>query len=297
MESSRILKNSLKGKFRLGESLYKHTTFRIGGPARIWVEPEDEKDLRGVLQFVKAHKLKIFVIGSGSNVLADDKGFDGVVIHLSSGYFKDINFEKSKVITGAGTKLSKVVLSSCKHSLGGLESLAGIPGTVGGAVCTNAGYKKSIGEFVHKVRVMDETGKLRTFDSKDLKFGYRNSNLSRYIILEVEISLKSQDKEILIETYEHLKRLKKASQPWSQKSAGCVFKNPTRSRRAAGGLIELCGLKGKRLGGAKISEKHANFIINVNRAAASDVIGLMELVKERVKKKFGIVLEPELVRI
>ncbi|MCK4463973.1 MAG: UDP-N-acetylmuramate dehydrogenase [Candidatus Omnitrophica bacterium] len=297
MESFRILKNSLKGKFRFGELLYKHTTFRIGGPAKIWVEPEDEKDLRGVLQFVKAHKLKIFVIGSGSNVLADDKGFDGVVIRLSSPYFKDINFEKSKVLAGTGTKLSHLVFSSCKHSLGGLENLAGIPGTVGGAVCMNAGYKKSIGEFVHKARVMDETGKLRTLYSKDLKFGYRNSNLSRYVILEVEIGLKKEEKENLIESYEHLIRLKKASQPWSRKSAGCVFKNPTSISRTAAGLIELCGLKGKRFGGAKISDKHANFIINVNRAASNDVIGLMDFVQKRVKKKFGIALEPELVRI
>lgn len=297
MESFRTLKNSLKGKFRFGELLYKHTTFRIGGPARIWVEPEDEEDLRGVLQFVKARKLKMFVIGSGSNVLADDKGFDGVVIHLSSSYFKGINFEKSKVITGTGTKLSDLIFSSCKHSLGGLENLAGIPGTVGGAVCMNAGYKKSMGEFVHKVRVMDEACRLRTLYSKDLKFGYRNSNLSRYIILEVEIGLKKEKKEILIENYKHLVGFKKASQPWSQKSAGCVFKNPPKPSRSAAGLIELCGLKGKRFGGAKISDKHANFIINVNRAASSDVIGLMDLVREQVKNKFGIELEPELVRI
>ncbi len=297
MESFRILKDSLKGKIRFNEPLYKHTTFGIGGPAKIWAEPKDEKDLRGVLQFVKTHKLKIFVIGSGSNVLVDDKGFDGVVIRLSSPYFKDINFEKSKVIAGTGAKLSHLVFSSCKHSLGGLETLAGIPGTVGGAVCMNSGYKKSIGEFVHKVRVMDETGKLRTLYSKDLKFGYRNSNLSRYIILEVEIGLKKQEKEILIESYEHLIRLKKASQPWSQRSAGCVFKNPMRISRTAAGLIELCGLKGKRFGGAKISDKHANFIINLNRAASDDVIRLMDLVGKRVKKKFGIELEPELIRI
>lgn len=297
MASYRILKKSLKGKVSFGEPLSMHTTFRIGGPAKIWVEPDDEEDLKKVLRFAKKRNLKTFIIGFGSNVLADDKGFDGIAIRFSSPNFKKIHFEKTKVRAGSGLAVISLVLSCCRHSLGGLECLVGIPGTVGGAVRMNAGYKKNIGELINSVRVMDKNGRIKTLYKKDLKFGYRRSNLSSYIALEAEFNLKRSPKSSIVKSCNDLIKSKRQTQPLNKRSAGCVFKNPEGRKYPAGRLIDLCGLKGAKMGGARISSKHANFIINETRATSKDVVNLMNLAKKKVREKFGVCLEPEIIRL
>lgn len=297
MESYRILKDTLKGKVKIDEPLYRHTTLGIGGPARIWFEPIDEEELKEILGFSRSKHLKIFVIGSGSNILVSNRGFNGVVIHLSSPYFKKVYFRKSNITAGAGILLTKLISLSCSHSLGGLEDLVGIPGTLGGALRMNAGYKRNIGDLVSRVKVMDKNGNLKILKKKDLKFGYRKSNLSRYIILEAEINLSKARKPDLFKRCEHLIRLRRVSQPWNEKSAGCVFKNPSRLDATAAALIETCGLKGKGFGGASISSKHANFIINKKSARYHDVIKLMNLINKKVKEKFGIELKSELIKV
>jgi len=295
MKSFPTLKKCLKGKVRFSEPLAKHTTFRIGGPAKIWIEPKGVEDLKKILEFSKRNRLKYLVIGNGSNILADDKGFNGVIIRLSSPYFREMNVKGTRVIAGAGAALSNLIRTCCKKSLAGLEGLIGIPGTLGGALCLNAGYKTNIGDFVTKVRIMDKTGKTKTLKKKDLKFGYRTSNLSRYILINAELKLKKDDRAYLEKLCSHLLKLKKNKQPWYGRSAGCVFKNPKKKNISAGELIDRCGLKGERIGGAKVSEKHANFIVNINRAKSKDVKLLIDKVKKNVRKKFKVEHEPEII--
>jgi len=297
MESYQRLKEALKGRIVFGEPLYKHTTFCIGGPADIWAEPENEADLKRIVLFAKKNRVKIFPIGSGSNILADDKGFKGLVMSLSSPGFTNVSVSGRTIRAGAGAKLAGVVCAAYRHALAGMEGLAGIPGTVGGAVFMNSGHISSTGRNLSGVKVMDRNGNIFALKPGDLKFGYRKSNLSCYIILEAEFSLKRGIKKVLKREHQRLIRLRKKSQPLNKKSAGCVFKNPKNLRSSAANLIENCGLKGHVFGGAKISKKHANFIINNRAANSGDVSYLISLVRKNVKEKFNISLKPEIIRL
>lgn len=288
----------IKGIVKYNEPMFKHTTFRIGGPANMWVEPRDAQDLRKILLFARERNIKIFVIGCGSNILVQEKGFDGIVVNLSGNPFCKIEIKGTSVKTGSGALLSHLVMYSCKSRLDGLIGLAGIPGTVGGALHINAGYTSNIGDVVRKIKVMDVMGKSKVLEKKDLHFGYRSSNLAKYIILEAEFRLRKITKGNLINEYEHRMKLKRKTQPLDKRSAGCVFKNPPhREKASAGEVIEFSGLKGTRCGGAEVSRKHANFIINSKFATSKDVIHLVELIRRRVKEKAGIDLRLELIII
>jgi len=284
---------NLKGKVRLKESLKAHTTFRIGGPAKYFVEPKGIDDLRLLLNLVKRYKISTLVIGAGSNILINDKGIDGVVLRLNSPSFKKFSLKNNHLEVGAGCLLSKVVLLTKEYSLSGIEFLTGIPGTVGGALVMNAGVSdKNISDVVENVKVMDYNGNIKTLNKKDIKFGYRTSNLSKYIILSVCIKLIKKNKEEIQNRIKRYSDYRRATQDLSWPSAGCIFKNPTQD--AAGRLIDLCGLKGKRRGDACISQRHANFILNQGKARAEDILKLMDLVRIEVKKKFNITLEAEI---
>ncbi|MFH1791520.1 MAG: UDP-N-acetylmuramate dehydrogenase [Candidatus Omnitrophota bacterium] len=291
--SDEILK--IKGRVITGERLSRHTTFGIGGPAWLWAEPIGLADLKKILKFSGKNKKKIFIIGSGSNLLVRDDGFDGIVVRLSDQAFTAISVENNRVRAGAGVKLGHLVIACCKASLGGLEGLAGIPGTVGGALVMNSGYAGNIGDHVKQVRVMGPDGRVSILAKKDLKFGYRTSNLNGRIVLEAEFSLKKTLKKKVIMRYESLMSEKKRRQPLDRKSAGCVFRNPAGQESGAGAIIEFCGLKGLRMGGAEVSRKHANFIINTNFATSKDVINLIESIQRAVKDKVNVVLKPEIV--
>jgi len=284
---------SLKGKVKTREPLRDHTTFKIGGPARFFVEPKDIRDLRLLLYFKKRYKLPIFILGAGSNILAGDKGVKGVVLHLGSLYFKRVFFRNNFIEAGSAVLLSRAIRLSGERGLSGLEYLAGIPGSIAGALAMNAAVAdKAIADLVENVTVMDYNGKVKVLHKKDLRFGYRKSNLTKYLILSVCLKLARKNKRRIQE--EAMRRLRRRwlTQDLSLPSAGCVFRNPKHD--SAGRLIDLCGLKGKVAGGAAISLKHANFIVNAGRARAKDVLRLMDLAKKEVRKKFGIILEPEI---
>lgn len=292
------LKREVRGRIAAGEKLSRRTSFKIGGRSEIWVEPADIKDLRNTLIFVARHKMPMFIIGNGSNVLASDDGFNGMLVHLGSEPFRRIRIAGAKVTVGAGFSLPKLVRTACEHGLGGMESLVGIPGTTGGAIYMNAGGHKNpayrnIGELITSLKVMDYRGKVKTLKREDLVFGYRSSNLDRYIILEAELKLDRSERTGLISSCSSFLKMKKEKQALDFPSAGCVFKNPDNSQFTCAQMIDMLNLKGKRIGGAEVSRKHANFIINRGNASCKDVLELADFIKGKVKENYGIDLELE----
>lgn len=292
------LKKRVRGRIVAGEKLSRRTSFKIGGRSEIWIEPADIKDLRDALIFIAKHKIPMFVIGNGSNVLASDDGFNGILVHLGSEPFKKIKISGTKVTVGAGFSLPKLVRIVCEKGLGGMESLVGIPGTTGGAIYMNAGGHKNpayrnIGELITSLKVMDHKGKVKTLKKKDLVFGYRSSNLDRYIILEANLKLDKSGVADLISSCSRFLKMKKDKQALDFPSAGCVFKNPDNSQFTCAQMIDMLNLKGKRMGGAEVSVKHANFIINRGGASCKDVLELVDFIKGKVKENYGIDLELE----
>jgi len=266
------------------------TTFRIGGLAKYFFKTKIEEDLIQIIKWAKKKKISYFVIGGGSNLLISDKGFKGLVIKLS---MEQCQLIGNKLFLGSSLRLSQVVGFLIKNDLTGLEWAAGIPGTIGGAVRSNAGaFGREISDCIIKVKVL-RGSKIIELKNKEIKFTYRQSifKKNKDIILNVVLSLKKdkdQENEKIVQDI--LQRRKKLHP--SEPSAGCIFKNPKSS--SAGLLIDQCGLKGKQIGGAKISEKHANFIINTGQAKAKDVKNLIELIKKQVKDKFNIELKEEI---
>ena len=284
---------NLKGKIRLEEPLKGHTTFKIGGPAKFFIEPIDIADLKLLLASAKKYKIPILVIGGGSNVLIGDKGVRGIVLQLNSALFRRISFKRSCLEAGCGVTLRYLIQAAGERAFSGVEFLAGIPGTVGGALAMNAGaWGKDIGDLVQKATVMDYNGNIKIVSKKDIKFEYRKSSLRKFIILSACIKLAKNKKEEIRDKIRKYLYCRRNTQDISLPSAGCIFKNP--KRQSAGRLIDLCGLKGKRVGGASVSLRHANFILNRGNACARDVLKLMDLIKKRVKYKFNVNLQPEI---
>lgn len=283
----------LKGKVRRAEPLRRHTTFKIGGPAEYLVEPYDISDLRLLLSCAKKYRFPFSIIGLGSNILVNDKGVEGAVLRLSSPFFRKISFRGNRVSAGAGTRLSRLLLAGQKQGLGGLEFLAGIPATLGGALAMNAGAAgKGIADLVEKATVMDYNGNIKILNKDNIGFDYRKSNLSRCIILNAQLRLKKDNSKKIKKTISECLDYRRESQDLSFPSAGCIFKNP--KGRPAGMLIDLCGLKRKRIGDACVSDRHANFILNRGHSSARDVLRLMDLIRKEIRKKFRITLEPEI---
>jgi len=276
------------------EPLKKHTSFRIGGPAAYFLQPKNMEELIEALKFAKEHKFMYSVMGAGSNLLVLDKGFPGLVIKIAGG-FNAINIRGRTVRVGAGILLPPLLNYLARKGLGGLEFLAGIPGTVGGAVVMNAGaWGKEIGDFVQSVKVLDNKGKVQIIEGRKMQMGYRRSifHKAKLIIFEIVLKLrKSRSKMIRNRITEFLKQ-RRMSQPLGIPNAGCVFKNP--KGRFAGKLIEEAGCKEMRVGDAQVSAKHANFIVNLGDAKARDVLKLLTRVQRMVKERFKVRLEPEL---
>lgn len=284
---------NLKSEIKLAEPLKNKTTFKVGGPAKLFCAPRGLADLKLLIRAAKKNKLKIFVLGAGSNILVPDKGVEGLVLQLSSSYFKKISFRGNCLSAGAGLMLGRVVGAAKLKGLSGLEFLIGIPGTVGGALMMNAGaWGRSIGELIEAVEVIDFKGKVKLLKKRDIKFGYRSCGLGRCIILSARLRLDKKNKEELRQDLNRYLQARAKSQDSAFPNAGCVFKNP--AGESAGKLIELCGLKGRKIGGASISRKHANFIMNKKNARSGDILSLMKLVKCAVKNKFKLNLEPEI---
>lgn len=284
---------SLRNKIKFSELLKNHTTFKIGGPAKLFIEPKDTADLKSLLNCLKRYKIPYFVIGKGSNILVSDKGIKRAVLRLNSPPFKEIVFKRNYLEAGSGALLNNVISQAWKYGLSGLEFLVGIPGTIGGALVMNAGIRKrNIQDLVESIRVMDASGKIKILPKKKIKFSYRRSNLGKYIVLSACLKLSPKNKREIKDKMDEYLKFRKATQDLGRPSAGCVFKNP--GGDSAGRLIDLCGLKSKQVGGAYISGRHANFILNKGNAGSSDVLRLMELAKREVKKKFDVTLKPEI---
>lgn len=284
---------SLKGKVRLNEPLKKHATLKIGGPAKFFIEPQDIADLQLCLRLAKRNKVPTLIIGSGSNLLVSDRGISSAVLSLSASFFKQVSFSSGYCQVGSGVSLSRVLDFSLRQGLSGAEFLAGIPGTIGGALAMNAGIPgRCIADIVKKVEVMDYHGKISLLQKEDIRFGYRYSSLAKYIILRAYLRLKKKSPLEIRCGINQYKAYRRDNQDNSLPNAGCIFKNP--GGESAGRLIDLCGLKGQEEGGASVSLRHANFILNSGRASSNDVLRLMALIKRRVRERFHLVLEPEI---
>jgi UDP-N-acetylmuramate--L-alanine ligase/UDP-N-acetylenolpyruvoylglucosamine reductase len=292
------LRKAMNGKIILGQNLSLRTSFKIGGPADIWIEPKDESDLAKALRLSKESGIPAFIIGNGSNILVRDEGFRGMMVRLGSKGFRGLSIKGDIVRVGGGFSLVGLVKACCDSALSGLESLIGIPGTVGGAIYMNAGGSanpmfKNIGDVVESLKVMDRDGKVSTMGARDVKFGYRRSNIDSRIVLEAVLRLERSDRRHLVASCAQFLKIKMEKQALDMPSAGCIFKNPPFAQFSCGQMIDMLGLKGRSCGGATISEKHANFIVNRGGAKYTDVIFLIDMIKKKIRESYGIDLELE----
>jgi UDP-N-acetylmuramate dehydrogenase len=273
--------------------LSQHTWYGIGGPAKYFVEPQTFEQLVTVAKRCRENQVPTYVLGRGSNLLVDDAGVNGAVIHLIGGEFNQVTFEGTTIKATAGADMSKIVLRCVREGLTGLECLTGIPGSVGGCVRMNAGGSfGDLGNVVESVQVCGDEGEIFTRQRDDLVFAYRSTNITSKYILSVEIKLGEDDPQRILKQVKQIWIYKKNTQPLGKRNAGCAFKNPR--GLSAGALIDRAGLKGKRVGGAYVSDKHANFILVDAGAKASDVMKLVNIIRETVYKKSEVYLELEI---
>ncbi|MBQ1801703.1 MAG: UDP-N-acetylmuramate dehydrogenase [Lachnobacterium sp.] len=276
----------------LNEPMKKHTTFRVGGDAEIFVSPS-AKEVKKIIEVCNELEVPYHVVGNGSNLLVSDQGLNGVVISVRKNA-EYIKLNGDVIIAGAGSSLAKVANFAAKEGLGGLEFAAGIPGTIGGAIVMNAGaFGGEIKDVLVSAKVCTKEGKILEIEAQDLELSYRHSCVleKEYIVLEATFKLKEADKEEIFAAMDDYKRRRISSQPLNFPSAGSTFKRP--KDNFAGKLIEDSGLKGYKIGGAQVSEKHCGFVVNSNAATATDVYELINYVISVVKTKYDVTLEPE----
>lgn len=277
----------------LEEPMKRHTTFRIGGPAEVFVMPENLEEVQRILEICRTEDLPYFILGNGSNLLVSDRGYRGVVIQMDRN-FGEVKVEGTEIHASAGALLSTIAVAARRASLTGFEFAGGIPGTLGGAVVMNAGaYGGEMKDVLRKVMVMDQSGKVFEIPAEELQMGYRTSIIKTagYIVLGAVLSLKEGNLEEIKMLTRKLSEQRTSKQPLEYPSAGSTFKRP--EGYFAGKLIMDSGLRGYRVGGAQVSEKHCGFVINTGDATAEDVCSLMKHVTETVYAKFGVTLEPE----
>ena len=288
------LKNILGDEgVKLEEAMSRHTSFKVGGNAQIFVEPKDEEALKRLLELINTEKINYYVIGNGSNMLVSDKGYKGIIISMLK-FTSPSLIENESITISAGKTLKELTELACENSLSGLEFAYGIPGSVGGAVFMNAGaYDKEIKEVLDKVKVMDKEGKILSLNAGELDLSYRHSNIEEkgYIVLEAKFNLKKADKAAIWEKMQEIMARRIDKQPLNFPSAGSTFKRP--EGYFAGKLIDDAGLRGFRLGGAAVSQKHCGFVINYDNASSDDIKKLIEHIKREVDEKFGVKLECE----
>jgi len=286
-----------EGEVRFMELMSNHTSLRIGGAAEVFAMPRDLDSLKNIHLNLKKSNIPYIALGSGTNILIRDGGIEGAVVLLRSLKKIEVLREEDQFIfvhADAGALLAKLVRFSQEHGYSGLEGLAGIPGTVGGAICGNSGaFGHEIKDVLVSLEMMDSEGIVSRRRAEDIAFGYRKSGIGpEEFILGTEIRLKKDHAEAVSKRIGEFLRTKRESQPIWEPSAGCVFKNPPGA--SAGKLLDEAGCKGAKIGEVEVSEVHANFFVNRGNANASDFIKLMELVSLRVEKRFGILLEPEI---
>ena len=282
-------------RFETNIPLAELTSFRVGGPARFVLRPQSYEEIRQVMEYAASVEMPVTLLGKGTNILAADSGFDGLVIRFDTPLHEPV-FDGTKVIACCGTSLTQLSRETVKRGLSGMERLCGIPGTVGGACAMNAGaYGGEIKQILKRIRVL-RNGRDEWIDVKDEDLGYRRSAFTfpGTVALEAEFEL-AQDDGTATETMQSCMEKRRAKQPLELPSAGSTFKRP--EGYFAGALIEQCGLKGYSVGGAQVSPKHAGFIVNTGGATENDITALIEHVRAVVKERTGVTLEPEVKRI
>ena len=274
------------------EPLKKHTTYGIGGPADLMVFPNNKEDLIRVIEIINENNMQLTILGSGSNILVSDNGIRGVVISLKKS-LKEVNVNENILYAECGAMLGKIVRLAVRNNLIGLENLNGVPGTLGGALIMNAGaWGGEISENLVNVELINSKNELKKVPKKDINFSYRKSSFDKNdILLSAEFNLKKAEKNLIKENFSKAQSGRTSSQPLDKRSAGSLFKNPRNN--SAGKLLDNAGLKGFSIGGAKISEKHANFFINDGNASSSEMLQLIKKAHKEVKKQFDIDLSLE----
>jgi UDP-N-acetylmuramate dehydrogenase len=268
------------------------TWYRIGGPARYLIRPRSIQELQEAARICVENELPIYVLGLGANLLVGDAGVDGAVFRLDAEFWRRVKIDNETVEVGAGADLQKLLLRTVRGGLAGIESLAGIPGTVGGGIRMNAGGKfGDIGTVVTRVTVMDSNGEVFDRLKDDLIFDYRKTNISAKFILGATLQLVTDDPDRIMRKTKEIWMYKRNTQPLNTKNCGCIFKNPR--GLSAGAVIDQAGLKGLRVGGAEVSDKHANFVIAHPGCRADDVMNLIKVIREKVWDKRQIELESE----
>lgn len=275
------------------EPMKSHTTFRIGGPAEVFIMPKSIKQVQMAVKICQEEQIPYFILGNGSNLLVSDRGYRGVIIQMDRN-MGEIQVEGTEIQAAAGALLSSIAVAARRESLTGFEFAGGIPGTLGGAVVMNAGaYGGEIKDVLKEVTVMDGDGKIFTLPASELEMGYRTSIIKTagYLVLSARITLSRGKEEDIKARTRELSEMRTQKQPLDYPSAGSTFKRP--EGYFAGKLIMDSGLRGYSVGGAMVSEKHCGFVINKGNATAEDVVSLMKHVTEVVQEKYGVTLEPE----
>jgi UDP-N-acetylmuramate dehydrogenase len=283
-----------KENVKENEKLELHTTFKVGGTCKYFITPKNIEELIDLVKYLKENNIKYMILGNGSNTIFSSKEYDGVIINLSN--LNHMEIKDNLIYVESGYQLIKLSMDALNNSLSGLEFAAGIPGNVGGAIFMNAGaYKSDMSNLIKEVTFLDENLNLKTLEKEKLNFSYRKSLFQEhpeYIILSTVLELNEGIEDDIKALMDSRKERRISSQPLEYPSAGSVFRNPAEDI-FAGKLIEDLGLKGYQIGGAKISEKHANFIINVGGATGEDIKALIDLIKSKVKEKYNIDLHVE----
>jgi UDP-N-acetylmuramate dehydrogenase len=268
------------------------TWFKLGGPADWVVRPKSIDQLADVLRRARENDIETRILGLGANLLIADEGVAGIVLRLDAEPFKTVRFEGGTVIAGGGADMFRLTLECARGGLAGLERMAGIPGTLGGGIRMNAGGRYGeIGELVESITVIDKSGHIETLDRDQIGFAYRQTNLADRIVVEARLALRKDDPVVVKKRYDEIWKYKTGSQPLNLNSAGCIFKNPPNA--SAGALIEQAGLKGATQGGAKVSDRHGNFLVADEDASTCDVLALIGRVRSAVKDRFNVELDLE----
>ena len=277
------------------EPMSRHTTFRVGGEAACMLLIRSEEELCKLIPYFKLIGQEYFILGNGSNLLVGDKGYQGIVLKLDKG-MQEIQVEDTRIRVKAGALLSQTANLARDHGLTGMEFAAGIPGSIGGAVVMNAGaYEGEMKQIVESVRAMNTDGEILTLDNDTMEFGYRTSLIRNrpFVVLEAVLTLQKGDVQAITARMEELAQLRRSKQPLEYASAGSTFKRP--EGYFAGKLIMDAGMRGYRIGGAQVADKHCGFIVNTGKATAADIKEVIEEVQARVKQRFHVDLEPEVV--
>nr|WP_330381857.1 UDP-N-acetylmuramate dehydrogenase [Defluviitalea phaphyphila] len=298
MDNNKIIKKMLeklpKESIKIDEPMKNHTSFKIGGPADIFIVPKNIEHIKYAVKVCRENEIPFYILGNGSNLLVRDKGFRGVIIQIYKN-MNNVKIEGEEVWAEAGILLSSLSKKIVEAKLTGFEFASGIPGTFGGAIYMNAGaYEGEIKQVLVSADVIDEYGNQMTLSNEELELGYRNSILQKkgYIALSGRLKLKKGDVNKIKEKIKYLTDKRVSKQPLDMPSAGSTFKRP--KGYYAGKLIMDSGLRGYSIGGAKVSEKHCGFVVNTGNATAKDVINLIKHIQNTVKEKFGVFMEPEI---